>query len=99
MKRDGRRMEKKSASSRRTSKRKRRTREPSVDVQVEGERGKMHTDGFGLLAFRVQDGELELGAHFALVARDEKQVEAQMLLALLVHACTRHTQHTLNSEQ
>ena len=38
------------------------------------------------LALGVQDGELELGLHFALAARDEKQIERQVVLALLIES-------------
>ena len=40
----------------------------------------------GLLPLGVEDAEFELGAHFALVAGDEQEVEGEVVLRLLVQA-------------
>ena len=39
-----------------------------------------------LLPLGVEDAEFELGAHFALVAGDEQEVEGEVVLRLLVQA-------------
>ena len=46
--------------------------------------GPLAFHGLGFFSFRVQDGELEFGAYFALVTADQEEIKAQVVFGLFV---------------